>query len=167
MRILLVSALPPPAGGIAIWTERYLTYCQENNIDVDLVNIALSGSRRDKINNKTRLMDEVSRTRHIMNAMNKRLDEGRPSVVHMNTSCGSFGIFRDLLCVRAANKRNVPVVLHFHCNVENMIQGRARTWALRQMTNIASQAIVLNETSQKYVAVLTKKKSNHCAEFCK
>ena len=30
MKILLVSPLPPPAGGIATWTEKYLSYCKNN-----------------------------------------------------------------------------------------------------------------------------------------
>lgn len=157
MRILLVSALPPPAGGIAVWTERYLAYCRDKSIDVGLVNIALNGTRKDKINNKTRPLDEISRTRRIINDMRKKLGEVNPSVVHMNTSCGSFGIFRDLICVRAANKRHIPVVLHFHCNVESMVRGKARTWALRQMTSMASQVLVLNRASQKYVTPFAQK----------
>ena len=151
MKILLVSALPPPFGGIAEWTKQYLEYSRANSLDVDLVNISLSGVRGSKINDRTSLKDEIVRTRRVLNDMNSQLENFNPSVVHMNTSCGPFGIIRDMLCVKAAKKRDIPVVLHFHCNIESRENGLIWRLALKKMTRMASQVLVLNSKSQKYI----------------
>lgn len=151
MKVLLVSALPPPFGGIAEWTKQYLEYCKTNSIEVDLVNISLSGSRGTKINDRTSIKDEVVRTRRVLKDMNLHLDKTNPNVVHMNTSCGPFGIIRDMLCVKAAKKRSVPVVLHFHCNVESRENGFLWRMALKKMTRMACQILVLNKKSKKYI----------------
>ena len=51
MKVLLVSPLPPPVGGIASWTVDYLNYCKENKADVDitLVDSAIKGSRAENV----------------------------------------------------------------------------------------------------------------------
>jgi len=157
MKILLVSALPPPEGGIAEWTTRYLRYCEEHQIDIGLVNIALSGARGAKFNDHTRVFDEISRTKRVLHDMHQQLNISKPSVVHMNTSCGPFGIFRDFLCVRIAYKRHTPVVLHFHCNIESWVHGKARIWALKKMTGMASKVLVLNSASKSFVEPYAKK----------
>lgn len=158
MKLVLVSALPPPAGGLQTWTKRYMEYSiEDGSLNVSLVNTALHGSRRAKHNARTNLMDEAVRTRRILRDMQKRLDEGKPDLVHINTSCGRFGIFRDVLCVRMAKKRNIPVVLHFHCNIEDWVHGKARMWALKEMAGMADQALVLNEASQSFVSPFARK----------
>ena len=45
MRILLISPLPPPSGGIATWTKNYIdsSYAKENKIY--LVNTAVRNNR--------------------------------------------------------------------------------------------------------------------------
>lgn len=156
MKVLLVSALPPPAGGIATWTERYLEYCDGNDIHHGLVNIALSGDRGQKINDKTSIKDELIRTRRVLKDMRAKVKSTCATVVHMNTSCGPMGIFRDCLCVRVAYKKKIPVVLHFHCNVESRVRGRASIWALKKMTGMASKVLVLNSTSKQFVTPYSK-----------
>ena len=156
MKVLLVSALPPPAGGIASWTERYLEYCNVHKIDISIVNIALNGDRGKKINDKTNIKDELKRTFRVINDMRKEVKSSGATVVHMNTSCGPLGIFRDYLCVREAYKRKLPIVLHFHCNIENRVHGHGGMWALKKMTLMADEILVLNSTSKEFVAPLSR-----------
>lgn len=151
MKILLVSALPPPAGGIATWTERYLRYCRKRHIDISLVNIAVNGDRAVKINNRTNYLDELSRTKRIIKDMRSMLRSAKPSVVHINTSCASLGIFRDLLCVKEAKRAKVPIILHFHCDVASRIHGAARMFALKKMAGMSDKLLVLNSSSKEFV----------------
>lgn len=165
MKILLVSALPPPAGGIATWTERYLEYCSTHNIMTSIVNIALRGNRLQRINDKINIKDELKRTVHVIMDMHKEVESSDATVVHMNTSCGSLGIFRDYLCVREAYKKKLPIVLHFHCNVDNRVHGRARMRALKRMTQMADQILVLNSTSENFVSQFSKTKPTIIPNF--
>lgn len=45
MKVLLVSPLPPPKGGIATWTERFVEYSKQCNLMCEVVNTAVTGKR--------------------------------------------------------------------------------------------------------------------------
>ena len=64
MKILLVSPLPPPAGGMALWTQQYLEFMNNKNIQVDVVNIAVTGKRAANYTKKN-ILGEVLRTLNI------------------------------------------------------------------------------------------------------
>lgn len=156
MKVLLVSALPPPEGGIATWTERYLEYCYDHCIDTTMVNIALSGDRGQKINSSINIKDEVVRTLRVLKKMIGCVNCDSISVTHINTSCGAFGIFRDLLCIKVAYKKT-PIVLHFHCNIENRVYGKIRLWVLKRMITMADRVLVLNSTSKQFISKISEK----------
>lgn len=165
MKVLLISALPPPAGGIATWTERYLDYCKRHDISTAMVNIALIGDRGKNINDKTKIWDEIRRTIRVLSDMREQIKVANATVVHMNTSCGPMGIFRDFLCVKAACKNKIPVVLHFHCNVGDQVHGKMSMLALKGMTAMADRVLVLNSTSEKFVFPYSKVKPTIVPNF--
>lgn len=153
MRILLVSAVPPPTGGIATWTLKYLDFCKKNNIKVDLVNTALNGKRGKKINSKRSISDEVSRSLHIFANMKKMLKEN-PDIVHINSSCSTFGIIRDYICVQMAKRQRIPVCIHCHCNIKDQVQKTYGIKILKKIFSDVSQVLVLNKNSFEYAREL-------------
>ena len=150
MTILLVSPLPPPAGGIATWTVMYREYCQSNDIPVRIVNTALQGARAEKKGNKFRVFEEIKRTRYVLHAFRKALKQQRPDVVHLNTSCSRFGILRDCLCVLRARRHQVPVVLQCHCNIEDQLKGKLAVRAFRIAAQKSAAVWVLNRPSADF-----------------
>lgn len=158
MRILLVSAIPPPFGGLATWTEKYLDYCKEHSFETSLVNIAVSGSRMQKINNRKRILDEIPRTFRILTELRNSLNRSHFDVVHINTTCGRWGLLRDLLCVRKVFKKKIYTVLHFHCNLDDWIYGRLSLWAINKMTRMVDQILVLNSASESFISRISKTK---------
>ena len=110
MNVLLLSPLPPPSGGIARWTERYLAWCKSKH-KVIVVNTALQGERAGEAGKKRQLIDEVKRARYVVKETKNGLIK-RPSVIHINTSCSKFGILRDWICMRLAYQKKVPVITH-------------------------------------------------------
>ena len=74
MKVLLVSPLPPPVGGIASWTVDYLNYCKENTADVDitLVDSAIKGSRAENVSQRN-LVEEIKRCFESRKAIRKIL----------------------------------------------------------------------------------------------
>lgn len=121
MRILLVSPLPPPTGGIATWTVEYLKEGNQKNRDIELVNTALITKNQEAIVNKRILTNEVKRTFKILSEMRMKIRWYQPDIVHINTSCSKMGMIRDLVCVQIAKKAKIKVLLHCHCNVSDMI----------------------------------------------
>lgn len=160
MTILLVSPLPPPAGGIATWTVMYREYCQSHDVPVRIVNTALQGTRAEKKGNKLRILEEMKRTYAVLRTFGKALKQERPDVVHLNSSCSKFGILRDCLCVLRAKRHRVPVVLQCHCNIEDQLKGKLAVKAFQTAANKAAAVWVLNRPSadfaEKHTATLVK-----------
>ena len=148
MKILLVSPLPPPVGGIATWTEQYCAYCRERSVDVSVVNTALQGSRATNINNKRDVFSEVKRTWSIFSDLRRQIRHNRPDVVHINSSCSTFGLTRDMLCVRYVKSKKIPVVLHFHCTIQDQLPKGALPDALfRAAVKKSDHVITMNTYS--------------------
>lgn len=151
MKVLLISPLPPPEGGIAVWTKKYKEYCDQHGQELTIVNTALIGTRAEQINRKRNYLDEVKRTFGVLKDLRSKLQRAAPDVVHLNTSCSRFGLYRDYFCCRMAVKRNKPVILHCRCNIEDQLGGRNSSCKVfAQMAHSAAKILVLNRKSQKY-----------------
>jgi hypothetical protein len=62
MKILLISPLPPPPGGITTWTEKYVEWAKDHSICAEVVNNAVIGGRATHLGSK-REFPEIQRTR--------------------------------------------------------------------------------------------------------
>lgn len=122
MKIALISPLPPPEGGIATWTKGAVSYFTENQIQCEIVNSAVIGRRKYQITSAISIYDELSRTRGIIRRLSTVLGTFHPDILHINTSCGRFGIYRDYICMQIARRRHIPCVLHCHCNVSDQLR---------------------------------------------
>lgn len=130
-----------------------------------IVNNAVHGSRAKQLNTRRRLVDEIKRTQYVLRELKRQLKLSNPDVVHLNSSCSRFGIFRDLLCVLQANREKVPVVLHCHCNIQDQVKGKAARSAFRMMVNRSADVLTLNRFSQAYVEHLENGKARCVPNF--
>ncbi|MBO5889766.1 MAG: glycosyltransferase family 4 protein [Clostridia bacterium] len=167
MKILLLSPLPPPEGGIATWTTLYLEYCNKNNIQVSVVNTATNGKRALKINSKRNLFDELKRTFKIIKDLKHNLKKDKVDVVHINTSCSKFGIIRDYLCAKIIKKQKIPFVLQTHCNVGDQIKSKLQLKYFIKFVGMANKILTLNKTSFEYVSKYAKDKAQIVPNFIK
>lgn len=167
LEVLLVSPLPPPEGGMQSWTKRYMEWSAPGDaLTVRLVDTAAAGRRALNPNAGRSLADEIGRSRNILVNLNRALSLYQPDVVHLNSSCSKYGIFRDYLCAAAIKKKRLPLVVHCHCNVEDQIdKSRWGPYFLRRLANLADLVLVLNETSQIYVKQVTGCESRRAANF--
>lgn len=152
LRVLLVSPLPPPAGGIASWTEQYISWSEKNGMRVKIVNTAVIGKRAEKINHKTRISDEMRRTKDIIKELKVGINQFKPEIIHLNTPCGKLGIIRDFLCAQIANKNDIKLIVHYRCNIKDQIDNSIISrFFLRKLSNIADINLVLNSSSKQYL----------------
>lgn len=158
MKVLLLSPLPPPSGGIASWTIRYQEYCALHNIDLRIINTAMLGKRATKETMKKNLWNEIKRTYQILHNTKKELLNNMPDIVHINTSCQKFGVVRDAICVALAH-RKVPIIVHCRCNIEDQLNGKLAKKAFAYMCKKSRKTIVLNGFSRKYVDDICKEKA--------
>ena len=158
MKVLLVSPLPPPAGGIATWTVKYRDYCAIHNIPLVIVNNAVYGSRAKQINTKRNVLDEVRRTSRVLSEMCCKMRKEKPDVIHLNSSCSRYGIYRDCICAIIGRVCAVPVVLQCHCNIQDQVHGRFAAFAFKVMAALSQRVLVLNRFSADYVCKIAGSK---------
>lgn len=151
MKILLLSPLPPPAGGIATWTKEYCKYMAETDHSLFLINTAITGKR--VAGHKKRLWDELMRTWKILGQLKKALRGDTYDCIHINTSCTPTGLLRDVACLLMAGGR--PAILHCHCNVADQIgNSRVGKKLISLAIRKAACVLVLNEGSRQYLQTL-------------
>ena len=154
MKILLVSPkMENPNGGIAVWTEQYIRGCRRNEITCDILNTAQIGRRAINGKAKRNVFDEIVRTRRIFKNLKKFLRTNEYDVVHLNSSCGTFGIIRDYIMVRKIKKKrpNIKIISHFHCDIPCQINNVVSKRYLKKLTTHSDSLLVLCEGSKNYL----------------
>ena len=166
LRVLLISPLPPPAGGIATWTKQYIDWASSNSLNVDIVNTAVVGKRAEKINSGTKLVDEIQRTKNIIKELKYKINKCKPNVIHLNTPCGKLGIIRDYMCAKIAKRYNAKLFVHYRCNIEDQIgDGIVQKYFFNKLVNIADLNLVLNNSSKSFLFSETHKDSTLITNF--
>lgn len=156
MRIMLITQLPPPSGGIATWSKKYIDYCEKNQIDVSVVNNAMIGKRGNDFHAKCDLFIEIKRTLRVIRRIIQVKREFSPTVVHFNTACSPLGVIRDYLCSIFIG-RNIPIVLHCRCTVQDQLKNnRMGVFFFKALLNRVETVLVLNDVSTEYVKSLSK-----------
>lgn len=104
-RLLLVTPLPPPHGGIATWSELVLEAVRPR-WDVRLVNTAPPPGRmeQESVLAPERLLPSLRMLAAVV---------GRADVAHINTTTG-FGLLRTAVMVEELALLRVPAVVHVH-----------------------------------------------------
>jgi glycosyltransferase involved in cell wall biosynthesis len=149
VKILLISPLPPPAGGIASWTKRYLETQQAQANNVRIINTAVIGSRKNQFN-KMKIKDELIRTINIIKSLKSELTQNMPQIVHLNTPCSKLGLIRDYLCGKLVKKSGAKLLIHCRCDVAYMVKGIIAEMYYRRLVKLADEIVTLNASSRQY-----------------
>jgi len=150
MRILLFSPLPPPAGGMALWTKQYLDYIQNKDISVDLINTAVTGKRSSDYTKKS-LFEETLRALKMLKsvficATNKKYD-----YAHINTSCSKGGIIRDRMVMQILHFFKIRIIVQCHCNIDFALRNKNSYKNFKKMLKLSDKCLVLNKSSENFV----------------
>lgn len=149
-RILLISVKSDsPAGGIAVWTDHFLNHCKENAVECVLVNTEIIGKRSST--GRRRLGDELIRTYRIIRNLKTQLRTNRFDAVYLNTSCGNYGLFRDLYLGHLVYKNKLPLVTHYHCDIPYWVKRKISVSALGHLSQMSSCNLVLCQNSKNFL----------------
>lgn len=150
--VILVSPIPPPAGGIATWTQNLLSFWQEKNEhEPDVTLLHVSNARRfGNITNRNSLVRVVT---GILNGLfflsNFIFTIGsgrRRQLVHLTTS-GSFGFLRDLLVTFLARLSGSKIILHLRFGrVPELMQNRNWEYLLLNLLLKRSYKVISIDT---------------------
>ena len=154
VKLLLISPKTEQSkGGIAVWTDAFLSHCAQYDIDCDLLNIATIGSRAKQGNAKRNFKDEWVRTKAIFQNLRVILKENIYDVAHVNTSCGTFGLIRDYLTVSKIKKKQSACkrILHFHCDIQTQCRSSISRYFLSKILDISDDILVLNQRNETFL----------------
>lgn len=160
MKVLLVSVKSEKSkGGIAVWTKQYITGCKQAGIECDLVNTEAIGKIAINATTKRNIRDEFIRTCRINEQLKKYLKKEHYDVAHLNTSIGLLGIVRDYYVARKIAKNNIPLVVHFHCDIPYWVRNPLIRYYLRKILRLSKINFVLCENSYQYLKKVFNAKS--------
>lgn len=157
MKVLLVSPLPPPSGGMATWTSTYAKYASDNGLDARILNSAISVKRAQRKNRSMTILDEFIRSVKLMKGITRYIYQFTPDIIHISSPCTNRGLIRDWLCISLI--KNIPVVFHCHCNVEDQANTKVGMFFLNRIVKKVARVIVLNKSSRKVIDEIEQNKS--------
>ena len=100
--VLLVSALPPPVGGLATWTGMIVDRGLPDPFDIEVVD---TRTIREHFSATTRLnFAELRRTAGILSGIRAGVNSGRFSLMHLNCSLYLAGAPRNLVSALLARR---------------------------------------------------------------
>ena len=140
-------------GGIATWTENFLEGCRGFENRIDIVNMELVGKRRENTAAIRNLFDEYKRTKRVFSELKRRTEtpSTRFAAAHLNTSCGTYGLFRDYAAANRIKKKGIRLITHYHCNVPDCINSIFSRFVIKKLCMISDENIVLCESSKEYL----------------
>lgn len=146
MKLLLISVRSQRStGGIAVWTEHFLSHCEKHGIDCHLINT-------EKVKRfSIAAVGECIRTRRIFKDLTQACRHNTFDMAHLNTSCGPLGLFRDYWIAKKLKKHGIPVVTHYHCDIPQWIDTPQRARTLQKLARISDANFVLCENSRVYL----------------
>lgn len=165
MEIILFSPLPPPVGGMAIWTKTYLKFFGLNkNIKINLIDTSMNGNDVNYNGFFKEFKREINIFRKCLKYRKKR-----ECIIHFNTPANKIGLLRDYYCAKILkNNDNNSLVCHFHCDLSEQKYNKISYYFLKKIIKISDKVLVLNNNSQKIVEELNYKSlivNNFCDDL--
>lgn len=156
MKVVLLAPTPPPAGGIAGWTERMLCAELKGGWQVVVVDEKVSGaSQVFGKEGKKKAWDDVKRCFRIWRDLKESLNDPEVKVVHSCIPSMTPSMMRELVCASIARRRGRKFVIHFRCTVPNTTRGRWGHFFLKKLCNKSDLIISLNEQTSSYLRGVT------------
>ncbi|WP_455949405.1 glycosyltransferase family 4 protein [Odoribacter laneus] len=148
-KVLLLSPLPPPFGGIASWSKNLLSYSSMKKKEYLFhLNTAIKSRRITDLSYFSRLVYGSLDTGRIFFLFMKKVIGLRPRVVHVTTSA-SMGLFRDILFLWITKIVGIKSIFHFRFGrIPALSEIRNWEWKLlRYLIVHASSSIVIDRPS--------------------
>ena len=147
-KLLLVSPLPPPIGGISSWTVEVMNQLPDLGCEVRLVNSGIIGDRALN-GKKVSITDEIKRALTIKKNIKSILKKEKASVIHYNASCFTMGLIRDFF-ILFSFARKAGIVYHCHCNLDTNVNNSFAKFFFKRICRISKRILALNENSLNF-----------------
>ena len=154
-KLILVSPLPPPIGGISSWTQEVMERMPQLGCEVLLVNSGIVGER---VNNdkKVNIADEIKRALAIKKKIKAFLKTEDTRTLHYNASCFTMGLIRDTVILFSLRKK-ADIIYHCHCNLDTNVNNPVAKFFFKVICRISKKILALNANSLSFAQKYTDK----------
>jgi len=162
-KVLLVSPLPPPYGGVATWTSAVQHFGLSGDYRCRIVNTAFTSDRltHEKVDLNT---NELKRFTVIILRYIKQLFAFEPNLIHLNCCLSPAGIFRDLLVGILARMFGKKLVVHYRGHIPDFQKKCKHCISIRALTllmRLATINIAVNRNSQGFISRMLGAGNDH------
>lgn len=154
-KLILVSPLPPPIGGIASWTVEAIEKMPPLGCEVFLVNSGIVGERA-KNTEKVNIFEEIKRALDIRKNIKSALKKAHTRTLHYNASCFTMGLVRDTVILYSFRKK-ADIFYHCHCNLDTNVNNPVAEFFFKMICRISKKILALNENSLSFARKYTQK----------
>lgn len=154
MEIILLTPLPPPAGGMATWSLGFLNSDIAKNHSIKVVDTAVKGNRIRNFKKKSRL-EEIHRAAGILSRIHFAKRNSDFDIAHINTSCSTLGMIRDIISMYMLKKSTIKIILHCHCDTSFWIRSRLNKTIFRILCVNADTIFCLDKNSENHIKSIT------------
>ncbi len=154
MKVLLISPLPPPAGGIASWTAAVLREAVRlDDVEITHVDTAVRWRSTNDLRMRRRMMGGILQAVRDSGSVYRSVKALKPDVAHLCTS-GSIAFLKDLLILAILHRLGVGSILHFRMGrLPAIIEHNGWEWTLAKLAmRRAGRVMVLDGPSQERVS---------------
>ena len=113
-RILYISPLPPPSGGIATWMSVIKNRGLGSDFQLRIVDSKIDEDHRKVFQKPALSIYELRRNLLIIWRGFQILLQWRPHIVHINSSVSPLGLIRDFACAFISKLYGSKIVSHYH-----------------------------------------------------
>jgi glycosyltransferase involved in cell wall biosynthesis len=164
VRLLLVSTLPPPWGGIGKGTQQLIRWIAgRNDVSLQFVDIAPLFRKGFDKRIGSRIIAGLLQGPVDLWKILGHLMFSKPDLMHLHTSGGLAG-FRDYFALSAARLLRIPTLYHLHFgNLPEKIRMNAPGWNILRLALLKADYIIVvdNRTKLAIKARLNKKVLNY------
>lgn len=156
MKAVLLAPTPPPAGGIAGWTNRMIHAVLKDGWEVVVVDEKVCGSRQVfGQKGKKRFRDEIKRCFRIWRDLKVELNDPEVRIVHSCIPSLTPSMLREFVCALITHLSGRKFITHFRCTVPNTTRGRIGFFVLKMLCRKSDLIISLNEQSSLFLRSIT------------
>lgn len=119
MRVLLATPYKISSGGISRWAEHIVNYHRDTNSGIELDILPLNDTKnhvaKDFVHKTPfeRLMRGIRTYLNASKRLNRELKNRKYDIVHI-VSSATWGLLKDIVMMKIAQRRGVKSVVHFH-----------------------------------------------------
>lgn len=150
MKLLLISPLPPPAGGIRTVSESLVHFIRnsENGIEVAVCNTNHRFRPETSESKAVRIFSGIQNALETLYKLEKAIRREKPDVIHLASS-SSLALIKDFLILKRSRMAKIPVVMHWHFGrIPELKTQQNREWKfLQKMIKASDWSVVIDENS--------------------